>query len=392
MPTIYQSDDPSNSITIPALNILRKHIKDAYFAIREDKPVYESDTKTKKKKEKGNKVSFTKVPNATVGEEVYIIVETENAHGLEMLLNVRQGGKKGIVELDKTITVQQDGKDTGKIKATVGNLSSDSKITNKDDYKDWAVVRIILQPKKKATLKVWNDALKDLEGKKTRLYILVDADSNNNFFIAYHGTNPEDEGKPEHKKRPKRFLDAEGECFELKFRRKLNLNEKGFSNNSNVTIDHLPALEKGRPLMNKDILAIILHRTVSSNYPGNWMKSKTKIKGAHFYVDKDGTTYQTASLKISIAHIYASSSKQMYSEYYGKFKNSNTIGIEVVGNYIDNKWESLTNKQTEAVTLLVAQIKGEYNINNKDIYPHEKVQRKTPGEGKTVLDAIDLNF
>lgn len=171
----------------------------------------------------------------------------------------------------------------------------------------------------------------------------------------------------------------------------LNLDKSGFSLNSNITKDRIPGLEKGRPNMGKSVEALILHRTVSSNYPGGWMKSKTKIKGAHFYIDKDGTTYQTASLNKSVAHIYASSSKQMYKDYYGKLKNSNTVGIEVIGNYKNKKWEPLTQDQIDATSILVKQIKTHYKIHNDKVYPHEKVQRKTKGEGQTVLDAINLN-
>ena len=171
----------------------------------------------------------------------------------------------------------------------------------------------------------------------------------------------------------------------------LEVRPDGFSNNSNITNDPIPALEKGRPRMGS-VGNIILHRTVSSNYPGNWMKSRDKIKGAHFYVDRDGTVYQTASLNISTAHLYASSSKQMYSEYFQVLNNSNSVGIEVVGNYKGGQWEPLTARQAEATSILVTQLKNHYNIGLNNIYPHEKVQRKTPGEGQTVYDALNINY
>lgn len=170
----------------------------------------------------------------------------------------------------------------------------------------------------------------------------------------------------------------------------LNLDRYGFSFNSNITIDKINALEKGRPAMG-DVENIILHRTVSNNYPGSWMKSKTKIKGAHFYVDTDGTAYQTASLNTSVAHLYSSSSKQMYPEYFDVLQNTNSVGIEVVGNYKDGKWDSLTEEQINATTLLVQQIKNHYNVHCDNIYPHEKVQRKTAGEGQTVFKTLNIN-
>ncbi len=167
----------------------------------------------------------------------------------------------------------------------------------------------------------------------------------------------------------------------------LNLDKDGFSTNSNITIDKINSLIKGRPDMGT-VKAVILHRTVSSNYPGSWMKAKTKSKGAHFYIDKDGTTYQTASTKKSVAHLY-NSSKQMYPQYYKVLVNTNTIGIEVIGSYVKGEWEELTPRQIEAVILLVDQLKDEYHLTDENIYPHEKVQKKTKGEGQTVLDAIN---
>ncbi len=57
---------------------------------------------------------------------------------------------------------------------------------NKDDY---AIAKIKLQSKGK--LKLWNDKLKDLKDKKTKLYLLVDAHTDNSDLeIEYHGRNP----------------------------------------------------------------------------------------------------------------------------------------------------------------------------------------------------------
>ncbi len=165
------------------------------------------------------------------------------------------------------------------------------------------------------------------------------------------------------------------------------LNDNGFSLNQNITMDPISGLVNGRPDIG-EIQAIILHRTVSSNYPGGWMKTKTKTKGAHFFIDKDGTTYQTASMDKSVAHIYSSSSKQMYPEYYGKLLNTNTVGIEVIGNYnkATKEWEPLTVFQAVSVSILVDQLSKHYDIHRNQVYPHETVQRKTTGEGQTVLD------
>ncbi len=334
------------------------------------------------------KVSFTKLDEAEFYDEVYIIVQSKGLESGETIVELRQGDKEELELEGVGIYVQHNNSNVKEIKEKIGNFSRDGSIENKDDFKDWSIAKIKLAPKNETKLKLYRKFLKDATDKKANLYLLVKANVSgesftNTFYNEVHG------------KIANRWYDGDAdgvEWFGLKYKVRLYLNAKGFSTNDNITIDHIPALESGRPHMNKKIIALILHRSVSSNYPGGWMKSKTKIKGAHFYVDKDGTVYQTASLNISVAHIYASSSKQMYAEYFGILKNSNTIGIEVIGNYIDSQWEALTNKQIEATSLLVAQIKGEFSLTNNNIYPHEKVQRKTKGEGQTVLDAINVNI
>ena len=86
-----------------------------------------------------------------------------------------------------------------------------------------------------------------------------------------------------------------------------NYNDDGFLHQPNIKADRIKGLENGRPKL-KGVNAIILHRTVSSKYPGSWMKSLDKAHGAHFYIEKDGTIYQTANLNISVAHLYKGSS------------------------------------------------------------------------------------
>ncbi len=81
----------------------------------------------------------------------------------------------------------------------------------------------------------------------------------------------------------------------------------------------------------------------------------------------------------------------MYPEYFGILQNTNSVGIEVVGNYKNGEWDSLTNEQIDATTLLVQQIKNHYNVHCENIYAHEKVQRKTAGEGQTVLKALNID-
>ncbi|MBQ4819638.1 LysM peptidoglycan-binding domain-containing protein [Aquimarina sp. MMG016] len=258
MPIISQSNNSANSLSIPAIEVERKLIKDAYFAIRKDEAVYEGEESTytvvsgdtlgeiasehnttvakikadnglsstlitigqelilSAATKKGDNISFEKINGAKVGDEVYILVETENAQDLDLKMNIKQGLEKGIVELDKELIVQQDEKNVAIIKSKVGNyFKDDENVLNKDDYKDWAIAKVILNPVDDDTTKKWNEDLDKLKDKKSKFYILVDGHSDNDFYITYHGRNPNDEGKPDHKTTPNYWLDIDGKWFEI---------------------------------------------------------------------------------------------------------------------------------------------------------------------------------
>jgi LysM repeat protein len=123
--------------------------------------------------EKGKKVTFTKLKEATLGEEVYIIIKTENLDGIDIEINVMQGKEKLLGEKDRAISLLKD--DKKKLKAIVGEYAKNDKITNKDDFKDWAITKVTLAPKEEKTLKSYTKALKDATGKKTYLFLAVNA-------------------------------------------------------------------------------------------------------------------------------------------------------------------------------------------------------------------------
>lgn len=128
-----------------------------------------------KKTEKGKKLTFTKLNKAILGQEVYIIVKTENLDEIEIQINVKQAKEKVLVEKDKAITVLQDDSELRLIKTKVGDYSTNDKITNKDEFKHWAIAKIILAPKKDETLKSYIKALNTTTDKKTHLFLAVDA-------------------------------------------------------------------------------------------------------------------------------------------------------------------------------------------------------------------------
>jgi hypothetical protein len=158
-----------------------------------------------------------------------------------------------------------------------------------------------------------------------------------------------------------------------------------------VTYEPMESVERNE--WNEDVKYIILHRTVAPTAESTlraWRKRKKRSSsGTNFLVGKDGTIYQTGSIRKHTIHLY-DSPKQMYKEYYKVIKNQNSIGIEVVGSYNEETktWEPLTVEQAEAVRLLVDRLLYMYDLDPSAIYTHEEIQRKTPGEGQVVKDAI----
>jgi hypothetical protein len=155
--------------------------------------------------------------------------------------------------------------------------------------------------------------------------------------------------------------------------------------------DPIDGVQRG-PKMADKVEAIILHRTVSSNGESqyNQWKNATNPPATHFLVGEDGTIYQTGNLQKYTIHLRDKQSGQMYEEFFGKILNSNTIGIEVIGNYNEDtkSWDPLTSQQQIATAALVNELMYRYNLEIHQVMTHEGVQRKTKGEGQTVLDAI----
>jgi len=160
-----------------------------------------------------------------------------------------------------------------------------------------------------------------------------------------------------------------------------------------VTYTPFKSLESGE--WRETPIAIIMHRTVTKSSADidktlfSTYRKASSVKGANFYVDASGIIYQTTSNWQYALHIW-DSSKQLYPEYYGVLHNYNTVGIEVTGDYNDDTetWEPLTDMQIRSVKQLVERLMARYSISKQNVYPHEKVQRKTEGEGQFVLDAI----
>lgn len=268
MPTVELVEDPSIRASCSPLKPLQQEVTKAYFAIREDKKAggasssetkvidhtttkgqtlskiaaqYNVElkdvkrTKTTKYLQIGEIVKvttkeettatdsgtaeakFTKVTSASVNSDVYIIVETKNLQNEKALINVLQGQEDVLGKKDTALTIQQDDADVVQIEAVVGAFAKEEDISNKDDFKDWAITKVKLAPKDEEKLKEWTDGLECAGTKKASLYLLIDVHSENSIadfkseYVDYKGYK----GSTDDSRVPNYFLNEEGEWLEV---------------------------------------------------------------------------------------------------------------------------------------------------------------------------------
>lgn len=166
----------------------------------------------------GESINFEYINKGSIGQEVYIVVETTNFRENVIKINIRQGVERVLAEVDSPIQVIQGGNPIVLIETNVGEFADSEDITNKDDFRDWAIVKIALQPNE-ANTQAWTDAIADTDDKKALLYLLIDAHSGNSEYdadrIVYYGRNPDEEGNPDTNTIRNYWLDMEGKWFEL---------------------------------------------------------------------------------------------------------------------------------------------------------------------------------
>ena len=168
------------------------------------------------KKEKiGDKVTFKSLKSANLGDEVYVVVKTSNLTNKKVRLNVKQGKveKTKLETKEKGLMLQHDKGTTTEAEAVVGAYAKDNKITNKTDFKDWAIFKIILGDK---DTKREKEELGKLKDKKAFMYLLVDAHTPNDIKVVYNGRNPDKNGEPDKRTTPNQWLDIDSKWFELK--------------------------------------------------------------------------------------------------------------------------------------------------------------------------------
>ena len=194
------------------------------------------------------------------------------------------------------------------------------------------------------------------------------------------------------------------------------VDDNGWVQNAGFVFKRIPVLEKGTI---NGPTALVLHRTVSSTAASALSAFSSGI-GTHFVVDKDGTTYQCASLLKKTAHVgpirsrchadgtcsaeelasfkqwssrmpcYNHEKKKSYPARYPM--NEDSVGIETVAMYHERTrtWDAPTPAQKSAIRNLVGILKEEYGLDDADIYEHDKIAWKTEGEGAGLYHVLDV--
>jgi N-acetyl-anhydromuramyl-L-alanine amidase AmpD len=165
------------------------------------------------------------------------------------------------------------------------------------------------------------------------------------------------------------------------------------------------------------IRGIIVHQTDSPTVKATFNAYKRGGNGAHFLIEKDGTIYQTLSLKKKAWHIgplksrcietYQCSptelqaalrarSKGVLAEHRSEMKkavpfrypsNDDSIGIEIVGKASGPKhqeiFEPVTDAQNASLKWLVQQLTATLKLSMSVVLRHPEVSRKNKTEAST---------
>lgn len=168
------------------------------------------------------------------------------------------------------------------------------------------------------------------------------------------------------------------------------------------------------------IRAIVVHQTDSPTAESTFNAYRNGGNGAHFLIDKDGSIYQTASVLMRCFHvgrlikskclalnksscnsaamagmlalswtkqINALDAHEREKSYPERFPvNSDSVGIELVGQHIDDKtYEAVTASQNASLQWLVSELYRLFTLSAADVYRHPDVSYKNPGEAATAV-------
>jgi len=197
----------------------------------------------------------------------------------------------------------------------------------------------------------------------------------------------------------------------------LHIDKQGLVLDVRVVNAIRPAIERG-PL---DIVrGVIVHQTGGSTAQSSLESYKRpSANGAHFLIDKDGTIYQTASVKKQTWHVGKIKNRCMLEarctteeqKLYKKFNptrenkmemkktvpdrfpsNEDSIGIELVGEALprdktipDEKktYETVSEAQNNSLSWLIHELSAALHFRLIEVFRHPVVSRKNISEAST---------
>jgi N-acetyl-anhydromuramyl-L-alanine amidase AmpD len=193
------------------------------------------------------------------------------------------------------------------------------------------------------------------------------------------------------------------------------LDKNGMLSDSKIICKRFTQIEHGSL---EAVHAIVVHQTDSGTAQSAFTAYTKGGNGAHFLIDKNGSVYQTASLRRRCYHVgklirsrcleisgkscpdgaiakaatmgWTSRIKQIdqierkksYPDRYPV--NSDSIGIELVGMHVDEKtYEPLTLAQNNSLLWLIDLLYKEFKLTSGDVFRHPDVSYKNPGEARS---------
>lgn len=197
----------------------------------------------------------------------------------------------------------------------------------------------------------------------------------------------------------------------------LHIDQQGMVLDQRVIKAIRPSIERG-PM--KVVRGLIVHQTGGATAQSSLDSyQRASANGAHFLIDKDGTIYQTASIKRQTWHVGKLKSRCMLEarcstaeqKLNAKFapslenkremlkvvpdrfpSNQDAIGIELVGEALPRgaaipeekkTYEPVTAAQNESLRWLVRELSVTLNIPLTEVFRHPTVSRKNPSEAST---------
>jgi N-acetyl-anhydromuramyl-L-alanine amidase AmpD len=197
----------------------------------------------------------------------------------------------------------------------------------------------------------------------------------------------------------------------------LHIDQKGIIEDQRMVKAISPNIERG-PMLS--IAGLIVHQTGGASAQSSLDSYKNAgANGAHFLIDKDGTIYQTASIKKQAWHTGKLKSRCMFearcstaeSKLNAKFSpsaenkremkksvpdrfpsNQDAVGIELVGEALPRgaalpeekkTYEAVSKPQNDSLSWLVKELSLTLRLPLTEVFRHPTVSRKNPSEAST---------